>query len=113
MFKISIFGSLLFMTLVAAVPVNAQSIEDNNSVNNSYSLTPRELISLGRHGIFKAQGIPSQSNFGHGVRSGKITAEALVQSAIANNRLPKNASGDRNYLEAVTNHLKSGGCGSI
>ena len=97
--------------LIIAGTANAQNIA-RQSVSSSYSISPRELISLARQGQFKAQGIPSHDNFRHRVRTSKITAQELVASAIANNRLPQEVSSDRRYLDAVANHLKSGGCGT-
>ena len=112
MSKISFIGSLLVLSLAATAPVQAQSIENNQSVDDSYSISPRELVSLARHGSFVDQGIPSHNNFRQGVRSGRITAEELVESAIAKNRLAEEVKSDRNYLDTVANHLKFGGCGS-
>lgn len=112
MTKITLLTSLLAISFAIAMPVKAQVAEENLSTTDSYSVSPRELISLARHGRFKAQGIPSHDNFRSGVRTGKITAEELVASAISNNRLPAEVIGDRNYLETVASHLKSGGCGS-
>ena len=96
------------MSFIAIAPVKAQSIE--SQVNNS--LTPRELTSLARQGRFNAQGIPGYSRFGSSVRSGKVNAEKLVASAIAQNRLPESTLKDRNFISAVEKHLKSGGCSS-
>lgn len=110
--KISFVGSLLVMALAATAPVNAQSIENNPAENDSYSVSPRQLISLARQGRFENQGIPSHDNFRQGVRSGKITAEELVESAIATNRLGEEVKSDRNYVNTVEKHLKFGGCGS-
>ena len=112
MFKILLIASSLAIIFAAIVPANAQSRKESQSAERTYDISPRELISLARHGRFKSQGIPSQNNFRNGVRTGKITAEDLVASAIANNRLPQEATGDRQYLEAVAKHLKSGGCGA-
>lgn len=107
MFKNSLAASLLFIVAIAT-PINAQTLD-----NDSYGVSPRKLISLARQGRFKNQGIPSYGNFGNGVRSGKITAEVLVKSAIAQSRLPQTAKRDRDYLNTVAKHLNSGGCGSI
>ena len=46
----------------------------------------------------------------HAIRSGRVNAPILVSSVIANNRLPESAIRDRNYLNAVSNHLSFGGC---
>ena len=113
MFKVLTTSTLLLTALTITIPAEAQSISSDLAVTQSYKLTPRKLITMARHGRFKAQGVPSHSNFGNGVRSGRITAESLVKSAIDNNRLPENALSDRNYLKAVEKHLKLGGCGSV
>lgn len=113
MFKILITSTLMVTALLAAAPLKAQQLDKPKVSNQSYDLSPRELISLGRHGRFIDQGIPSHSNFGNGIRSGRVTAERLVQSAIDQSRLPENSLGDRKYLKAVNDHLKTGGCGSV
>lgn len=116
MSKIFVFASLIAISVAAVVPVKAQASEQNQvtsaSVAISYPLSPRELVSLARHGRFKAQGIPGHNNFRYGIRTGKITAQKLISGAIANNRLPAEALNDRKYLKTVADHLKSGGCGS-
>jgi len=113
MFKILITGTLMVTALLVSTPVKAQQLSESKASNQSYSLSPRKLISLGRHGRFIDQGIPSQSNFGNGIRSGRITAERLVKSAIAQRRLPESSLSDRKFMKAVADHLKAGGCGSV
>ena len=106
---ITLVGSLLAVSLVSVAPVKAQEVASGIT---SYRLSPRELVGLGHQGRFKEQGIPGYDNFRSKARSGRITAAELVESAIANNRLSAEAAGDRQYLNAVDEHLKSGGCGS-
>ena len=105
----SIFAYLITIALTTFVSIDAWASESSTA---GYSVTPRQLISLARHGRFKAQGIPSHNNFRNAVHTNKITATELIESAIANNRLPESVRGDREYFETVTSHLKSGGCGS-
>lgn len=112
MFKLSLIGGTLAIILATVNPVQAQSAKSNQSLNEAYGVSPRELISMGRQGRFVEQGIPSHNNFRSGVRAGRITAEELIASAIANNRLTEEAANDQNYLKTVENHLKSGGCDS-
>ena len=100
---LSVFGILSFYT---------SSVKAQEGVAYQNSLTPRQLVSLARHGNFKAQGIPGYSGFGSAVRSGKVNAEKLVASAVVQNKLPSNALQDESYLNAIDEHLKSGGCGS-
>ena len=109
MLKLPFVGGTLAVILAVTTPVYAQ---ENQSDNNTYGVSPRELISLARQGGFVEQGIPGHDNFSNGIRTGRITAEELVASAIANKRLSEAAANDPSYLETVNNHLKSGGCGS-
>lgn len=113
MFKIVVTSTLMITALFTTMPAKAQHLNEINGINPSYDLTPRKLVTLARHGRFIDQGIPSHSNFGNGIRSGRITAERLVQSAIKQRRLPENSLSNRKYMKAVTDHLKSGGCGSV
>ena len=107
--KILLVSSFFFFTLsfIATLPVKAQNID--SQVND---LTPRKLIGLARQGRFSNLGIPGYSGFGSAVRSGNINAEQLISSAIAQNRLPESTLQDRNFVNAVEKHLKSGGCSS-
>lgn len=104
MIRSFIIGSLAIV-LTNLAPAQAQSVSES-----SYNLTPRNLISLARQGRFKAQGVPSHAGFISAIRSGRVDADVLVSSAIANNRLPESARRDREYLNAVNHHLKAGGC---
>lgn len=110
MFKPLIIGSLSIVSLilVAVAPVQGQNIDSPQK-----NLTPRKLISLARQGRFNAQGIPGYSNFRSNIVSGKVNAQKLIASAVAQNRLPETALQDTNYINAVNHHLKSGGCGSL
>lgn len=99
--------SIIGLISIAITPVRSQNIDSQEN-----NLTPRKLISLARQGRFNAQGIPGYSRFGSLVRSGKVNAEKLVTSAIAQNRLPKSALHDSDFISAVEEHLKSGGCSS-
>jgi len=112
MLKISIsIGFAIALTIIA--PVGAETSPTKlRSSQASYTISPRQLISLARQGQFKAQAIPSHNNFRHQVRMGKITAQILVEGAIASKRLPANVREDRHYLQTVSKHLQSGGCGS-
>lgn len=97
--------SLFSLGFVAISPVRAQNVE--SEVNN---LTPRELVSLARQGRFNAQGIPGYSRFRSAVRSGDVNAEKLISSAVAQNRIPESTLQNRDFMDAVTKHLRSGGC---
>ena len=113
MLKILVTITLMVTALITTAPVKAQHLNEAKAKDQSYDLTPRKLITLARHGRFLDQGIPSHSNFGNGIRSGRITAKKLVQSAIDQRRLPENSLSDRKFIKAVNDHMKSGGCGSV
>ena len=100
--------STIGLISVSFTTVNAQTV--NKAID---TLPPQKLIKLARQGRFKAQGIPSYSRLNSSIRSGKVNAQTLVASAVAQNRLPQTALQDVAYLNAIENHLKSGGCGSL
>ena len=108
--SLSLFTVLL--TTVAPVKAETEATVDANN-NSAYRLTARELVSLARRGNFTAQGIPSKGAFNNAARLGKINAVRLIETAIANNRLPQEALSDASFVKEVDNHLKSGGCGTI
>ena len=113
MIQKTLIASLTTAALMMIQPVQAQSLRtEHESSKSTYTISPRQLITLANQGRFKAQGIASRNNFRHGVKTGKITAQILIESAIASQRLPAEIRGDRYYLKTVSNHLKSGGCGS-
>ena len=100
--------STLGLISASSATVNAQTAQ-----GAIYNLPPQQLIKLARQGRFKAQGIPSYSRLNSAIRSGKVNARTLVAGAVAQNRLPQTALQDTAYLNAIENHLKSGGCGSL
>ena len=99
--------SVISLLLTTTTSVKAQNIDSHTN-----SMTPRKLVSLARQGRFNAQGIPGYSRFGSAVRSGKVNAENLVASAIAQDRLPESTLQNRDFMNELKNHLKAGGCSS-
>jgi E3 ubiquitin-protein ligase DOA10 len=83
-----------------------QSMTTANRSVISDQLSPADLVSLARRGYFKDQGIASYSAFDNAYAAGKITAETLVQGAIANNRINSTVLNNRMYLSAVANQLR-------
>lgn len=67
---------------------------------------PFDLVNLARNGYFQEQGIPSHGNLTFAVGFGRITAEQVVQAAIAENRLPADRLTDSRYLQAVEAQLE-------
>ena len=105
--KIFAIASLIILNLIS---INVTSAKAQSGQSYQNNLTPRQLISLARQGRFEARGIPGYSGFFSAVRTGKVDAEKLVASAIAQNKLPSSVLQDKSYLDAVDEHLRSGGC---
>ena len=58
-------------------------------------------MSGGYQGLFEDQGIPSSGSFVTAIRTNKITAEDLVESAISKGRLPESTLNDSAYINQV------------
>lgn len=90
-----------------AAPAFANKITAQSSQTASINrITPFALISGAYQGRFKNQGIPSNAVFLTKVRSQQITAETLVEAAIANRRLEADAISDQAYLSSVDSLLE-------
>ncbi len=95
--------SVLLLTATASA-VRAQTAALNPTTLRSTSTTqiaPFNLVSFAHRGYFKEQGIPSYGALTVAYRSGRITAEDIVQAAIKANRLRPEALNDRGYLRTV------------
>jgi hypothetical protein len=68
--------------------------------------TPVNLVSLAYRGYFKNQGIPSYTGLLDAHKSGKITAQRLVQVAVEANRVSAEVLSDSGYLNAVEQGLR-------
>ena len=68
---------------------------------NLNQITPFSLVTSGFQGRLKAHGIPSGSIFLSRIRSNRIEAKDLVQSAIASGRLSEDTLNDTEYLAMV------------
>ncbi len=56
---------------------------------------------MGYQGYFQEQGIDSNEHFRFAVKTGKVDAEALVQSAVDKGRLSNESLDDEAYLNDV------------
>lgn len=92
-------------TLIFAVPALGNELVKASpfSTRNMVEITPFNLVSGSYQGLFKDQGIPSSGLFLTAIRSGKITAEDLIESAIAKGRLSETTLDDTSYV----NHVES------
>jgi len=70
-------------------------------------VTPFNLVFLAYQGFLESEDIPMAGGLVSQYRTGRISAEDLVQAAIAMNRLSPDAINDRRYIRAVDNQLGS------
>ena len=106
-----ILGGLLALLLVPVISpaVNAQKTALNPATLNSTlksRLTPFNLVFLAYQGYLTGQGIPSAGQLLGSYRAGQVSAEDLVKSAVATQRLSPQVLTDQEYLSAVNAQLK-------
>lgn len=97
---LSLVTTPAFATEIAAANTNLKS------TNNIVTITPFNLVTRAYQGSFSDQGIPSNGLFLDAVNRGKVTAEDLVESAIANGRLAPETIDDTTYLASVNAQLR-------
>ena len=108
--KTSVLISLSALTLSllgSPVLANEMSAINRASTRSVVKITPFNLVNNSYQGYFADRGIPSNAAFVSEVKRGKITAEDLVEKAIAQGRLPSETLDDRAYLNSVNAHLNS------
>ncbi|MGD1921090.1 MAG: hypothetical protein ACFCAD_20735 [Pleurocapsa sp.] len=98
--------STLALSLVSA-PAFASEVAAVNqqSVNIANQITPRNLVTRAYQGSFRSQGIPRAGALDFAARRGRVTAEDLVNVAIAQGRLAPETINDRGYLNNVESFL--------
>ena len=93
--------STILLSTIAA-PALAQQVTLGSSRNlNIVEITPFDLVTGAYQGRFEDQGIPSSAIFLAQIRSNKISAEDLVDSAISAGRLSENTRYDQSYLNSL------------
>ncbi|MGK7933646.1 MAG: hypothetical protein AB4041_19745 [Microcystaceae cyanobacterium] len=105
---VAVISSIVLGSLSS--PVLAESVAFNPNTNtrqSAYQTQPINLVSIASQGFLEAQGIPSGAFLPYSVKSGKVTAESLVQAAIAQGRLSADTINNRSYLSIVERELKS------
>ncbi len=108
-----IFGSLSLLLMSAATapaikaqqPVAIDPVEAGVIRSYVQQTTPVNLVSLAYRGYFKNQGIPGYGVLIAAYKSGKITAQEIVQVAVEANRLPAEVLSDSGYVNAVEQEL--------
>ena len=98
---ISTLSALALSSLVAPAFASEIAIAKGKTNSNINEITPFNLVSGSYQGRFTNQGIPAFHAFLQAVRTERIEAEDLVQSAIAAGRLSENTLNDSSYLNAV------------
>ena len=88
-----LFSSSILLSVIVAVPAKAAE------------LTPHNLVFQGYRGRLESEGIPGYATFRQGVYLGKIDAQTLVESAIAQGKLDPSMAQDPNYLQQVESYL--------
>lgn len=116
-----VFGSLSFFLVAAAsMPaVRAEAPNQNpsrtpvpNTPASQQKTEPFNLVGLAYQGYFEDQGIPSAQTLITAYRSGDISAEDVVKSAIQANRLSPDVLNDADYIGAVDSQLRALSSGS-
>ncbi|MCU0536387.1 MAG: hypothetical protein MUD14_21070 [Hydrococcus sp. Prado102] len=101
--------SSLAVILMSAVNIssavaNPTAYNQNSDRHNITTIQPFNLVHLGYQGYFK--NIPSNGAFISGVKSGRINAKTLIESAIAQGRLAPESLNNRGYINSVNNQLQ-------
>lgn len=108
--KRSLFVSLSALTLsLVTAPTFASTVAavNSSSTNNIVEISPVDLVNRGYQGFLSDRGIPSNGAFNRAVYRGKITAQDLVNGAIAAGRLAPETINDRAYLNRVNSQLRN------
>ena len=85
----------------------AQTVENNAIIPNSTQgisrryLSPVNLVFLAYRGYFKQQGIPSYDAFKTALRSGKVNARDIIESAVSSDYLSPDILDSQRYLHSV------------
>ena len=98
---ISTLSALALSSLVAPAFASEIAAVNRNNTRNINEITPFNLVSGSYQGRFANQGIPSFHAFLQAIRTDRIEAEDLVQSAIAAGRLSEETLNDSSYLNSV------------
>lgn len=78
-----------------------------NAATLGMAVTPFNLVFLAYQGFFESEGISKFNGLVTDHQSGRVSAEDLVQVAIAMRRLSPDTINDRRYLRSVERHLDS------
>lgn len=86
-----------YILIVFSVTPPAQAVD--------FNISAIDLVYLARNGYLTEQGIPQFSQLAFAYRSGRVSAEDLINAAIAENQLSPGVADDPGYLETVDHFL--------
>lgn len=107
-----ILSSAALMVVMAiaseAVKANPQvAANRETAMTTMQQTTPFNLVDLAYRGYFADQGINSYTQFVSAIRSNRVTAESLVETAISVGKLSPDTRQDSGYINAVKLQLNS------
>jgi len=95
------FSALFLATAITPAALAVETITPNNLVNRAYN------------GAYAEQGIPGFQSLANAQRRGNISAEDLINRAIAEGRLTPDTLADQGYVNSVEYALQSLGQDNI
>lgn len=106
--------AIITLTLAATAPLalsdaatNLQTLENKQSQNREYQITPVDLVNRAYRGGLKDQGIYSYQALILSYKRRTITAKDVVEAAVKANIIEPSAVNDRSYLSVVDAQLKA------
>ncbi len=81
------------------------ALAEKPTIAKSNQISPFNLVTRSYQGSFANQGIPSNGTFIRAAHLGKVSAEDLVQAAIAQGRLNPETLNDAEYIYNVQSYL--------
>lgn len=108
-------SALMATTAVAESGVVRHGRENRSAMTSShqmnplkmFELSPANLVNLAYQGHFRSQGIPGYGGLLDAYASKQLSAQNLVQVAIATGKLPATSLSNSAYLQAVEANLIS------
>ena len=95
------------LSILALSSLATPAFAEKPNIAKSLQITPFNLVTRSYQGHFTNQGIPSSAAFNRAVKTGKVTASDLVESAIAQGRLNPETLNDSEYINTVQSYLDS------
>ena len=106
---LALSGFVAPATFAAEAPIEQKTAVVSSTLSRptSSQLSPNVLVMSAYRGAFVNQGIPSYTQLYHAYATGRVTAEDLVQVAIAQGQLSPETLSDSGYINTVDTKLGS------